>query len=129
MKKIIIFYLIGLISAIAYSQESCKSFKTGKFQNIENGILKAKIQRNDSIQTEQYGEKEIKLKILWIDDCTYKLIFLEGNEAFWNARPKNKPTPDLIVRITDVYGNKYLQESKFEMENDFAYKSEITKIE
>ena len=129
MKKNNIFYLIVLICTITYSQENCKLFKTGKFQNIDNGVLKAKIRRNDSIQTEQYGEKEIKLKILWIDDCTYRLQFLEGNEAFWSSRPKNKPTPDLIVRITDVNGNKYLQESKFEIDNDFAYKSEITKIE
>ncbi len=38
-------------------------------------------------------------------------------------------TPDLIVKITNVNGNKYTQESKFDINNDFVYKSEITKIE
>lgn len=65
-----------------YSQDNCENFKTGKFQNVENGIIKAEIERNDSIQTETYGQKEVKLKIEWIDDCSYRLIFLEGNSAF-----------------------------------------------
>ncbi|TMM58292.1 hypothetical protein FEE95_02360 [Maribacter algarum] len=122
-----ILLVLGLTSA--YSQENCKNFRTGKFQNIENGILKAEIQRNDTIQTEKYGQKEVKLKIEWINDCSYLLKFLEGNTAFWNSRPKNKPTPDLIVRITGTEGNSYLQESKFDIEDAFIYKSKITKIE
>lgn len=129
MKKNILVALLIMVCGFSYSQENCGKFKTGDFQNIENGILKAKIQRNDSIQTEQYGEKKIKLKINWIDECSYRLKFLEGNEAFWNSRPKDKPTPNLIVRIINVAGNKYTQESKFEIDNDFIYKSEITKIE
>lgn len=129
MKKNILLPLFILVFGFSYSQESCGKFKTGNFQNIENGILKAKIQRNDSIQTEQYGEKKITLKIIWIDDCSYRLKFLDGNEAFWKSRPKDKPTPDLIVRITNVNGNKYTQESKFDIDNDFVYKSEITKIQ
>ena len=54
---------------------------------------------------------------------------MEGNEAFWSSRPKDAPTPDLIVRITNINGNKYRQESKFDGDNDFVDKSEITKIE
>lgn len=126
--KNLILLLLTLLVTVTYAQEDCKKFRTGEFQNIENGVVKAKIQRNDSIQTEQYGEKEIKLKIQWIDDCTYRLTFLEGNEAFWNSRPKTKPTPDLLVKITDVKGANYLQESKYDIESDFVYKSEITKI-
>lgn len=129
MKKNILLPLLILICGFSYSQESCDKFKIGNFQNIENGILKAKIQRNDSIQTEQYGDKKITLKIIWIDDCTYRLKFLDGNEAFWKSRPKDKPTPDLIVRIINVIGNKYTQESKFDIDNDFVYISEITKVQ
>jgi len=128
MRMIILIFLM-IFCGFSYSQEDCSKFKIGNFQNIEDGILKAKIQRNDSIQTEQYGEKVIKLKITWIDDCSYRLKFLEGNEAFWNSRPQNKPTPDLIVRITNVNDNIYTQESKFDIDNDFVYKSVITKVE
>lgn len=129
MKRIISFSISVLLSGLSYSQVNCNKFKTGQFQNIENGILKAKIQRNDSIQTEQYGEKKVTLKIIWIDDCTYRLRFLNGNDAFWKSRPKGMPTPDLIVKITHVSENKYTQESKFDIENDLIYTSEITKIE
>ena len=129
MKKIILLCLFAFLGTTSYSQENCKKFRTGKFENKDNGTVKATIQRNDSIQTEQYGDKEVKLKVQWINDCTYRLIFLEGNEAFWNSRPKDLSTPDLIVRITEVNGNKYLQESKFDIEDDFVYKSEITKLD
>lgn len=129
MKKNKLVYLLLFLCTITYAQENCKNFKTGQFQNIENGIVKSEIQRNDSIQIERYGQKEIKLSISWIDDCNYRLTFLEGNLAFWNARPKNKPTPDLLVKITEVHGNEYLQESKFDIGNDLVYKSTITKID
>ena len=129
IKKTILISTLMLVCSFSYSQENCLKFKTGDFQNIENGIIKAEIFRNDSIQTEQYGEKKISLKIIWIDDCNYRLKFLEGNEAFWKSRTKEKPTPDLIVKITNVDGNKFTQESKFDINNDFVYKSELIKIE
>ena len=128
MKKYILL-ILSLIVTSSYAQDNCKNFRTGKFQNIENNIVKAEIERNDSIQTEKYGEIEIKLKIAWTDECNYRLTFIEGNEAFWNSRPKNKPTPDLIVRITKTEENWYLQESKFDIEGDFIYKSKIFKLE
>jgi hypothetical protein len=117
------------MATIAYSQDNCQHFKTGQFQNVENDIVKAEIQRNDTIQTEKYGEIEVKLKIEWIDDCSYRLKFIEGNDAFWNSRPKDMPTHDLIVKITQTNENSYLQESKFDIEENFIYKSTIIKIE
>ena len=128
MRKLI-FTLFALMVTFTYSQEKCENFKIGKFQNVKNGIVKAEIQRNDTIQTEKYGRKEIKLRIEWIDDCSYRLIFLEGNDGFWNSRPKDMPTHDLIVRITQIDGNSYLQESKFDIDDDSIYKSKIIKIE
>jgi len=113
----------------SYSQEKCENFKTGKFQNLENGIVKADIERNDSIQTEKYGSKEIKLKIKWIDDCSYRLIFLEGNAAFWDSRPKDMPTYDLIVKIIATDENSYVQESKFDIDDDTIYRSKIIKVD
>lgn len=129
MKTNLLLVLSIFLFGISHAQENCQNFRTGNFQNMENGILKATIQRNDSIQREQYGEKEVKLRIDWIDECSYRLKFLEGNEAFWNSRPKGMSTPDLIVRIIDVNGNKSIQESKFDIDGDFVYRSEIIKVE
>jgi hypothetical protein len=126
--KLNVLIIISLVSISTYSQTDCKKFKIGKFQNKENGIVKSVIERNDSIQREHFADKEIELKINWIDDCTYKLKLIWGNDAFWNGRPKDMTTPDLIVHITQVNGNEYLQEAK-SIGDEFIYKSNLTKIE
>lgn len=130
MKKLTILLIpILLITVNTFAQLDCSKFKTGKFQIIENGEGKDKIERNDSIQIEQYGKVIIKLKIEWIDECSYRLSFLEGNKAWKKSIDKDRPTPDLIVRIIEVKENSYVQESKFVGNNEFKYKSEIKKIE
>ena len=103
-------------------------FKTGKFHNMENGVVNCVIERSNSIQREIIGDIEIKLQISWIDDCTYRLKFLSGNDAFWNSRPKDMPTPDLVVHITKITGNQYTQDSKMDGE-DFIYTSTIVKVD
>jgi hypothetical protein len=128
MKQLILFITL-LIGTLAFSQTDCQKFKTGNFQNVEDVIIAAKIQRNDSIQMEEYGPIKVKLTIEWTDDCNYKLIFLEGNDAFWNSRPKGKFTLDLYVRIIEVKENSYIQEARFEDQETYDYKSEIFRVE
>jgi hypothetical protein len=129
MKNLVVALILMLFSTFVFAQSDCELFKTGKFQCIENGIVKTTFERDESFQIEKSGEKIIKLKIEWLDDCTYLLIFLEGNDAWWEARGRNRPTNDLIVRIIDVNGNSYSQEAKFMNEDEFKYKSIIRKIE
>jgi hypothetical protein len=129
MKNLVVALILMFFSTFVFAQSDCKLFKTGKFQSIENGVIKTTFERDDSFQIEKSGEKLIKLKIEWIDDCTYLLIFLEGNDAWWEARGTNRPTHDLIVRIFEVDGNSYSQEARFMNENEFKYKSIIRKIE
>lgn len=129
MKKILLLISLLWITAAAFAQSDCDRFRTGKFVNIENGIERAAIERNDSIQTEKYGPIAIKLKIKWIDECSYRLTFLEGNDAWWNAMGKDHSTPDLVVRITDIVEDGYLQEAKFVDDEEFKYKSNIEKIQ
>ena len=129
MKNLIFTISLLFITTVAFSQMNCKKFKTGRFHNIENGVIKTKISRSKTIQIEEWGESKIKLKIVWINDCSYRLIFLEGNDAWWGSVERDAPTPDAIVRITNVDGNSYLQESKFADEEEFIYKSIIEKIE
>jgi len=129
MKNIVVALILMFFSTFVFAQSDCKLFKTGKFQCIENGVIKTTFERDDSFQIEKIGEKIIKLKIEWIDDCTYLLIFLEANDAWWEARGRNRPTHDLIVRIIEVDGNSYSQEARFMNEDEFKYKSIIRKIE
>jgi hypothetical protein len=124
-----LFIALFFITSIAVGQSDCDKFKVGKFQNVEEGVVKSSIVRNDSIQVEKFGDREIKLRINWLDDCSYQLSLLEGNEAFWKSRPKDMPTPDMVVRIVSVDGDAYLQEARLVTEEEFKYKSRIEKIE
>jgi len=129
MKKLVVALFLMFFSSFGFAQSDCELFKTGKFQCIENGVIKTTFERDDSIQIEKSGDKIIKLKIEWLNDCTYLLIFLEGNDAWWDARGRDRPTQDLIVKIISVDGNSYSQEAKFVNEDEFKYKSIIRKIE
>jgi len=129
MKIIKLTLLLLLFSVFAFAQSNCEKFKTGKFQNVENGLMKSQIERNDSIQVEQHGEIVLKLKIVWINDCSYRLKFLEGNKAYWDLFGKDHSNDDLIVKITEVKEDSYTQESRFEGIDNFIYKSNIVKIE
>ncbi len=129
MKNLVVAIILLFFSGSVLAQNDCKLFKTGKFQSIEDGVVKTTFERDKSFQIERIGEKIIKLKIEWLDDCTYLLIFLEGNDAWWEARGRNRPTNDLIVRIIEVDGNSYSQEARFMNEDEFKYKSIIRKIE
>lgn len=122
---ILIILLLGFTS---FSQPNCKKFKTGKFQNIENGKVSSLIERNETSQIETVGDIKVKLQIVWINACTYRLKFIKGNEAFWKSRPKNAPTPDLIVTITKTNENSYFQEAKSEG-SESVYKSEMRKVQ
>lgn len=131
MKSLLLpFLAIFLISFTARSQKKCRKFKTGTFQNVENGEVNSLIIRNDSIQYEKVERLEVSLKIDWIDDCNYRLSFIDGNEAFWANRPKDAPTPDTLVEILDVDGNSYTQKSRSDIEgDDFIYISKMVKVE
>jgi len=129
MKNLVVAIIPLLFSSVVFAQSECELFRTGKFQCIEDGVIKTTFERDESFQVEKIGEKIIKLKIEWLDDCTYLLIFLEGNDAWWEARGRNRPTNDLIVRIIEVDGNSYSQEARFMNEDEFKYKSIIRKIE
>ncbi len=129
--KQIVFFLTVLFIGTLYSQNSeCENFKIGEFQNIEKGIVKAEIKRTEKFQFERFDDIEIKLKIVWINDCSYRLIFIEGNDSWWESKEKDSSssTPDLIVRITNISGDSYLQESKFVDDDEFKYKSKVLKI-
>ena len=125
--KTILVIAFSLISFTTIAQTSCTDFKTGKFQIIEKGRPTTLIERNESFQIEHVGKIEVKLKITWIDDCTYKLSFVNGNEAFWETRPKDTPGEEVIVSIIKTNEKGYLQESRVEG-YEYVYRSEILRV-
>ena len=123
------YILFLMFTSAVFGQTDCAKFKTGKFQNVEDGVIKSRIERTDSLQYEKFGDREIKLKVTWLNDCSYQLSLLEANEAFWKSRPKDMPTPDMIVSIVKVEGDAYMQEARLITEEEFKFKSRIEKIE
>jgi hypothetical protein len=119
---------IALLTVSCFSQD-CKKFRVGKFQNIKDGISYSAIVRKDSIQIEKMGDVEVSLKIEWINDCTYKLKFFKGNEAFWKVWPKGKPLLDVTVKIIETTADSYTQESLSEGEDPkSAYRSTLKRL-
>ncbi len=99
----------------------CQKYRTGKFQNIESGKAFSTIKRSEKYQVEKIGKLKVRLQVEWINDCSYKLIFIKGNKTFWDNRPKDKGTPDLIVQITQTDELSYSQKSYFVDSPDEVY--------
>jgi hypothetical protein len=126
--KLTLTFIVALLTVSCFSQD-CKKFRVGKFQNMKDGVSQSAIIRNDSIQIERMGDVEVSLKVEWINDCTYKLKFFKGNEAFWKYWPKGKPLLDLTVKIIETNGDSYTQESLSEGEDPkSAYRSTLKRL-
>jgi len=88
----------------------CSNVKTGNFQieSIRNGVTK--IARNLDYQIEEneaLGYK-LKLKIDWVDECTYTLTPVENM-----ANPEQKDIPKMVLtcQIVEVNTGHYIQVS------------------
>lgn len=99
--------LFCLMSILAFAQKDCQHFRTGTFHSETNGTFNAVVTRNDSLQIETMGPFEVTLRVTWTDDCTYRLSFKDGNDAYWEAVGSNAANPDMIVHITKVKKNGY----------------------
>jgi hypothetical protein len=94
-----------------------------------NGVLSSKVKRTDKYQYE-YNPKtgsKIKLEIIWVDDCTYKRVFIKGNREFWENRSRGELHPVLIVKIVAIDGDQYDFEASFEGVEDFILEAKAVK--
>ncbi len=131
-KRIILIYVLFLgFHFYSFSQDSlaCTKFKIGKFDTYIDGEFSSKVTRNEKYQKEYMPKTgiKIKLKIIWINDCSYKLIFVNGNKKYYQMFGKKNVNPDLIVTIIKVDGNEYYHESRFVGDENFVYKAKIVK--
>jgi len=129
LKTLLIFIL--LIACKSHAQEfSCINFKTGRFETYVNDKFSSKVVRSKKFQKE-YTPKtgvKVKLKVEWIDDCTYKLTFVKANKKFYKNRNGKKVFPELIVRIIDGNETEYIFVSSFIGVKDFIHKAKAIKI-
>ncbi len=99
MRKVLI--LVVLLFPMLGLAQDCEQYKTGVFKcKLIDGdwIPNYKIIRRKKIQIERSPEGYNKSKVVWIDDCTYKLIHIKSN--YMNLK-KGNVTMVRIVKTTD----------------------------
>jgi len=131
MKSILFLCLAAvLVSTKVNSQNilNCQKFRTGTFINIDEKGDNDVIRRTEKFQYEMDAEtgSKIKLKITWIDNCTYQLEFVEGNKA-WEEQvgPNFDKSLILIVTIEEVGADYYIQTAVFKGVEMVPYKSKM----
>jgi hypothetical protein len=131
MHKLLTTFMVCVIaSQLAAQPNKCAKFKTGYYENIDPGGKNTYIKRTANIQTEwekMLGAK-LRLKITWIDDCTYKLRPLGGNAQWKKENPHALDKHELIVRITDTGDDYYWLSAKMDGVEMREYTSKIIKI-
>lgn len=102
---------IVLFSSTVWSQSNkeCAKYKTGKFE-IDNGDgTISVIERNShyQIETATDGKTQIKDSIVWIDDCTYKLVTVE---ATYKSRKMKKAMEDndMYFEFLEILDHAYV---------------------
>lgn len=96
MKKIIALVLF-MVPTVLIAQ-NCSEFKTGTFyvkDDAGNRVPNYTIERTKTKQIEHIGDKFIKCKVVWISDCSYKLIHQKGDAI---ELPKGTETTVKIIR-------------------------------
>jgi len=95
-------------SLISFSQEryrDCANFKSGKFKYTDSSSNVVNVIRTNKLQTEINSKTGVvtKLRIHWMDDCSYKLT-----QIWSNSKEKRKSNRSVTnVKITNVYADRY----------------------
>lgn len=92
---------------------NCKSVKTGDFQieSARNGPTKIKRNKNYQIEENESLGYKLKLKIDWLDECTYTLTPMED---LANSKNEKVPSRVLTCQIIEVNADNYIQVSSAE---------------
>lgn len=121
-----------ILSTGAFAQDlDCKKFKNGTFEirNTDPEIGNVIFKRRGKLQTEEsllYGQK-IKLKVVWIDQCTYTLVHKKQLSKSGTDDLEFQEEAVITVKIIETKNNSYIQESRSNL-YEFVYRSEVFKI-
>lgn len=83
----------------------CKqTMRTGEFED-RSGNEKTIMSMRDSIQIVTFGNHGLytKSKVTWIDECSYKVTFVESTNPFENGMMKKGD--ERVIRIIDIKSN------------------------
>ena len=74
--RFLILLLLSVASNNLFGQTklTCSKFRTGKFEVMAADGLVMTIDRTENLQTETINGVSSKYDVVWVDDCSYKLI-------------------------------------------------------
>jgi len=120
-------YKLELEEACRPKDLDCSSVHTGKFKTVDDRLPGTIIDRNEEFQMEE-SERDgfkIKLRVTWIDDCTYQLVPVQGQEIVVDE--ENTPMI-LTCRITEITDDGYIQISSSNID-PMKMKTKMVRIE
>lgn len=120
-------YKIELEEKCQSKDLNCSSIKTGRFKIEDERVGNTFIERTKKFQIEENPKTgyKIKLKVTWIDECTYQLKPLEYLQ---NPNNEDLPTMILTCTITELTENGYVQISSSDTDA-FRVKRELIRVE
>ncbi|HTF04302.1 MAG TPA: hypothetical protein VK826_09755 [Bacteroidia bacterium] len=134
MKKyILVFALLfalpalNTVSAQTATGEECKPFRTGTFYNPSAPHLTITRDSLYQVETDTRTGDVSKFKVTWVDDCTYKLEFIESTDR--EVRKAAKVMGILTVTITSVEEGSYKFRATSEAANDVPMRGTMLRKE
>ena len=108
-----------------YNPEICKMFKSGEFEE-KGESEKTTVSMMDSIQIVKFEKSGYytKSKVIWTDNCTFKLVFISSTNPYEKMMTKYGDTRE--IRIIDITGGKEII-----LETEFAglyFLNKLTKL-
>lgn len=89
-------------------KKTCRQvMQVGDFEDT-SGVERTIMSMRDSIQIMTFGDDAIytKSKVIWKDDCTYNVVFIESTNSFENSLLKKGD--ERVIRVIDIIDNEQI---------------------
>lgn len=112
-RLVFILLLVGSVATSKAQKASCRDYRTGDFKII-TGRDVTYIKRTAKFQTETGNDGWVKLKITWLDSCTYRLQAVGFSKSLKKRLSKAQQKEVVICNIVSVTPRYYYQKSWLE---------------
>lgn len=106
---LVLLFVLPMSSSAQQKVLDCKKLKTGKFIDKSNPQQTIKVTRKRYVQIEEFGDGKVWLKLEWVDDCNYTLMYKKSTIPV----PEEYKTKKLHVEIIEVTEGYYQCRSRF----------------
>lgn len=120
-----------LIATVSSAQpKDCQRFKNGTFRidDPDTGTSTF-ITRKGAVQHERMGDSEARLKVVWLNDCTYTLELMTGKRSDRKNMKESGFDPAMVVKveILETAEDHYVQRATAAA-YDVVFESQVFKI-